>query len=232
MTYRRHRRIVQTFLAGVVNLSIFAAIIGTVGKTDFALPSYPILLFLAVISTFCITEGWLSSARYEVFCDSGMSNIDNILALATGILLFIVFVVSLLEYLLLASIGNDVLHIFACLAAFLGIYLRAASIRALGPAFTTLPKVLAGRKLVKKGAFRAIRHPSEAGLICISVGIICLMGSVAGAAIFLAFFLPTTYFRLKREEEHLIENYGRSYLDYIAAVPAVFPRSGFKANNR
>ena len=179
--------------------------------------------FLTVLSAFCIAECWEGSKKNEVIVCNRETYLDVILTGLTGGLLFLVFAISLGEHLVAPS-GIDIGPratgtVFACL----GIFLRVAAFRALGSAFVSLPQVRTGQRLIVKGPYSFLRHPSETGLMCISLGMVWMMGSTTGFFITVLLLLPISYLRVTREERVLTKNFEQAYVNYKNAVPGIIP---------
>jgi protein-S-isoprenylcysteine O-methyltransferase Ste14 len=113
--------------------------------------------------------------------------------LATGLALLAVHLGGLAEHLVRRTPG--VLAGAAVIA--LGVALRLAAIRALGPAFgsTTLPPP----RRITRGVYRAMRHPSELGLVLAAAGTALLLGSLLAAAITALVLVPLSLHRCAAE---------------------------------
>ncbi|OBG20605.1 isoprenylcysteine carboxylmethyltransferase family protein [Mycobacterium sp. 852002-51057_SCH5723018] len=78
--------------------------------------------------------------------------------------------------------------------------------------------------LVVRGPYRHVRNPMITGVLCILLGeaAITASGALLGwFAIFLAFQATAIRFW---EEPHLVQRYGREYVDYRRNVPRWIPR--------
>ena len=64
-----------------------------------------------------------------------------------------------------------------------GIWLRARAVDALGAGFTNRVRWTAGQRLVTGGIYARLRHPSEAGTLCLGLGGALLLGSGGDLAI-------------------------------------------------
>ncbi len=104
-----------------------------------------------------------------------------------------------------------------------GLLLRYGSIRWLGPMFTRFVQVLPDHKLVTNGPYRVVRHPAYTGLLIFFIG----MGSALGdwlSLLFLTFIPPIgIIYRIKVEEQALLEAFGEDYKAYMRRVKGLVP---------
>jgi protein-S-isoprenylcysteine O-methyltransferase Ste14 len=112
----------------------------------------------------------------------------------------------------------------ACLLG--GTLLRHAAIRALGDDFITEVSVSSSHRLVRRGIFRYLRHPSETGLLLAMFGVAVLLSSGIGLLYWLLILLPLALCRLRLEEAALRAVYGQAYAEYAARVGRLLPRLG------
>lgn len=105
-----------------------------------------------------------------------------------------------------------------------GVFMRLWSEYTLGRFFTYPVMVLKGHKLVRKGPYKYIRHPSYLGglLIVTSFGLVVQSwaGTIAAAVIV---SLAYTY-RIYLEENALRRNFGRKYDIYIKRTKKLIPK--------
>ena len=104
-----------------------------------------------------------------------------------------------------------------------GIFLRVWSFRTLGRYFTFTLQTSSDQPVITDGPYRAIRHPSYAGLLLIimAVGVfignwwslVCLTVAMAGGLVF----------RIRVEERALMQNLGESYRSYAATHRRLVP---------
>jgi protein-S-isoprenylcysteine O-methyltransferase Ste14 len=78
-----------------------------------------------------------------------------------------------------------------------GIILRVEAIRALGNQFVSDIRV--ERLIVRDGIYAWLRHPSEIGLLLIAIGSSLLLGSIFTAVAAAILLLPTSLWRMDRE---------------------------------
>jgi protein-S-isoprenylcysteine O-methyltransferase Ste14 len=104
-----------------------------------------------------------------------------------------------------------------------GLYLRIWSFHTLGRYFTLTVQTSGDQPVITNGPYRAIRHPSYAGMLLaiMAVGLfignwwslLCLTLAVAGGLAF----------RIRVEERALLENLGDSYRSYAATHKRLVP---------
>jgi protein-S-isoprenylcysteine O-methyltransferase Ste14 len=107
-----------------------------------------------------------------------------------------------------------------------GTALRWAAIRALWSYFTVNVSILEGQRVVRRGLYGKVRHPSYTGLLLRYMGLgLSFANWLSAALVFLPLLLATLY-RIKVEEAALREHFGEEYTSYARAtkrlVPGVF----------
>lgn len=104
-----------------------------------------------------------------------------------------------------------------------GLVVRIASVATLGGAFRTTVEIEAGQRLVDRGPYRWIRHPSYTGLVLITTG----YGVVSGVwpALVVAIVIPVAVLvrRIQVEEEALVSAMGDSYRRYQRRTKRLLP---------
>lgn len=145
------------------------------------------------------------------------------LAACTGASLLALFWLALFEH--VGRTTSPVVAISGGLLMALGICLRCVAIRALGPHFVSEVVVRSDQTLVRCGIYRFLRHPSEAGLLAISLGACLLLGSPMAATVWATIFLPLALVRMVLEDRQLRLAFGRDFETYCRTkriVPLVF----------
>ncbi len=84
-----------------------------------------------------------------------------------------------------------------------GIGLRAASMRALGPAFVSQTRPCSPGAWVRHGPYRWLRHPSELGLVAIATGLALGAGSAAAVGLVGLVVVPVVAVRTRIESREL-----------------------------
>jgi len=107
-----------------------------------------------------------------------------------------------------------------------GTALRWAAIRMLWSYFTVNVSILEGQRVVRRGLYGVVRHPSYAGLLLRYMGLGLSFANWASAALVFVPLLCATLYRIRVEEAALREHFGEEYATYARAtkrlVPSVF----------
>jgi protein-S-isoprenylcysteine O-methyltransferase Ste14 len=107
-----------------------------------------------------------------------------------------------------------------------GTALRRAAIRALWRYFTVSVTILEGQRVVRRGLYRIVRHPSYTGLLLRYLGLGLAFANWLSAALVFLPLLCATLYRIRVEESALREHFGEEYAAYARAtkrlVPGVF----------
>ena len=104
-----------------------------------------------------------------------------------------------------------------------GVSLRLASIRRLGPYFLNEVSLLPCHALVTTGVYSWLRHPSETGTLLLSLGAGILFESPLSLTIFSFILLPLVILRTKAEDQLLASEFQNDFKYYAQTVPALIP---------
>jgi protein-S-isoprenylcysteine O-methyltransferase Ste14 len=104
-----------------------------------------------------------------------------------------------------------------------GAALRAWSIVSLGRYFRREVTIEPGQRIVRRGPYRVLRHPSYTGLVLGLVGLGLAFGSWFGAAIVLLTVLVGLLPRIRVEERVLARAFGAEYTSYAASTWRLLP---------
>lgn len=96
----------------------------------------------------------------------------------------------------------------------IGVFLRFFSIMTLGKHFTPDIGVLEDKKLVTKGLYSKIRHPSYTGEIIAFLGLALVFQHIPSSIFIFVFPTIAFVYRAIVEEKKLIEEFGEEYLEY------------------
>jgi len=111
----------------------------------------------------------------------------------------------------------------ATIVILLGVALRAASLRALGGAYSVRLGTRAEQRLVRDGPYRFVRHPNYTALLIVACGIaLGLRSPLALAATFLV-WLPIVIVRIVREERLMVARFGDGYREYCQRTARLVP---------
>lgn len=115
------------------------------------------------------------------------------------------------------------IFLFGIISILLGVALRWFAIWKLGSYFTRDVAVSSNQEIVQRGPYRFIRHPAYSGTFLTMLGLGLAMtnwGSLI--ALLLCVFLGHFY-RVKIEEQALIDSIGEPYIDYMQRTKRFIP---------
>jgi len=208
----------------IVNLVLLTAPLFLLHHTDWLLTDLAIVLFLLLA-----TLSYLAEAT-AVLAAHGERSIDrraddaatNLIALSTGLGMLAVFWIGL-TFRTADSPTLGVTQWLGALMFVLGIAFRRSAIYDLGPFFVTAITVTQGQPLARGGIYRIVRHPSETGLLAIIYGASLLLLSFGGVIACSLIILPSSIWRMRREDRCLEQAFGEQFRDYSRQVKSVLP---------
>jgi protein-S-isoprenylcysteine O-methyltransferase Ste14 len=104
-----------------------------------------------------------------------------------------------------------------------GTVLRAWAILSLGRYFRREVTIETGQRIVRRGPYRVVRHPSYAGIFLIFAGFGLAFGSWVSAAVALLIVFVGLLPRIRVEERALAKAFGVDYTDYASSTARVLP---------
>jgi len=104
-----------------------------------------------------------------------------------------------------------------------GAVLRDWAILSLGRYFRREVTIEPGQRIVRRGPYRVLRHPSYAGIFLILAGFGLAFGSWVGAAVALLIIVVGMLPRIRVEERALAQAFGADYTDYANSTARVLP---------
>jgi protein-S-isoprenylcysteine O-methyltransferase Ste14 len=104
-----------------------------------------------------------------------------------------------------------------------GALLRAWAIVSLGRYFRREVTIEPGQRIVRRGPYRVLRHPSYAGIFLILAGFGLAFGSWVSAAAALLIVSVGMLPRIRVEERALAQAFGADYTDYAKSTARVLP---------
>jgi protein-S-isoprenylcysteine O-methyltransferase Ste14 len=104
-----------------------------------------------------------------------------------------------------------------------GVGLRWYAVRVLGRYFTTTVFIQSGQKVVEKGPYRYVRHPSYTGVLITLLGVGLALSNWASLAAIILIPLIGFGYRIAVEERALQEGLGRPYVDYMKRTRRLLP---------
>ena len=105
-----------------------------------------------------------------------------------------------------------------------GIALREWAIVTLGRFFRRVVMIQEGHRLVTRGPYRFVRHPSYTGALLALTGFGIALDSPVSAAALFVLSLVGYLARIKVEERALLEAFGEDYRDYARRTARLVPR--------
>jgi protein-S-isoprenylcysteine O-methyltransferase Ste14 len=104
-----------------------------------------------------------------------------------------------------------------------GTALRWAAIRALWDYFTLNVSILEGQRVVRRGPYRVVRHPSYTGLLLRYLGFGFAFANWLSAALVFLPLLAATLYRIRVEEAALGRHFGEEYAAYARETKRLVP---------
>jgi protein-S-isoprenylcysteine O-methyltransferase Ste14 len=104
-----------------------------------------------------------------------------------------------------------------------GVALRAWAILTLGRYFRREVTIEPGQRLVRRGPYRLLRHPSYAGLVLSFGGFGLAFGSWVGAAVAMLVIFAGMLPRIRVEERALARAFGPDYVNYANSTARMLP---------
>jgi len=174
----RRRRFLLSCVAAALNGGALTLVRGTI-DTAFA-------AFLMLVTLFCVIEGTLVD---EV--PRGDRNL-GVLATLTGLAVLATFVLAVMSHSFIIS---------GAIVMAAGIALRCAAVYTLGPRFVS--ELRSDAPLIRRGVYRWLDHPSEAGLLTLTLGACVLFRSMPALVVWVVAVVPLTIARVRIENEFL-----------------------------
>jgi protein-S-isoprenylcysteine O-methyltransferase Ste14 len=121
-------------------------------------------------------------------------------------------------------IGNyRPIFIGAIITIIIGLIIRWTAILQLKKAFTIDVAIAHDHKIKKDGLYKIIRHPSYLGLILEFFGFSLMFNSWSSAFIITMPLLFALIYRMKIEEELLVNTFGSDYQEYMKKTKRLLP---------
>ncbi len=145
----------------------------------------------------------------------------------SGLFIFFMIFLSIITAIVFASAGIANLPTWffypGIIVMILGIIFRQWSIAILGKFFSGTVGTQKGQKVVEKGPYKYIRHPSYTGALLILIGIGLALQSL-GAVIILVLLFSLAYgYRIYVEEKLLTSELGYPYIEYKKRTKKLIP---------
>lgn len=105
----------------------------------------------------------------------------------------------------------------------LGVVVRQWAIAVLGRFFTLTVKVAEDHRVIDKGPYRVIRHPSYTGVLITFMGLGFAVQSAGALLVLLALYGLSFGYRMSVEERTLQAELGKDYRDYMRRTKRIIP---------
>jgi len=105
----------------------------------------------------------------------------------------------------------------------LGIAVRQWAIAVLGRFFSLNVRVVEDHRVVDKGPYRLVRHPSYTGVLITFIGISLAVQSFAALLVLLTVFTISFGYRMRVEEKTLLTELGDNYANYMKRTKRIIP---------
>ncbi|TMI39062.1 isoprenylcysteine carboxylmethyltransferase family protein, partial [Candidatus Bathyarchaeota archaeon] len=105
----------------------------------------------------------------------------------------------------------------------LGIVIRQYAIAVLGRFFSLTVRVAEDHKVVDRGPYKLVRHPSYTGVLVTFLGLGLAVQSWAAILTLLIVFTVAYGYRMRVEEKTLISQLGEDYLNYMKRTKRLIP---------
>ena len=105
----------------------------------------------------------------------------------------------------------------------LGVVVRQWAIAVLGRFFTLTVKVAEDHKVIDKGPYRVIRHPSYTGVLITFIGLGLAVQSAGALLVLVALYGISFGYRMSVEERTLLTELGKEYGDYMKRTKRIIP---------
>ena len=119
--------------------------------------------------------------------------------------------------------GSAGLSVTGPIVMWAGLVLRVWAIVVLGRSFRTTVEVDPGQRVVDRGPYRWVRHPSYTGILLLMAGLGLVYGNWLALAVLLLLPAGVLIHRIFVEEAVLTEVIGRAYTDYAARTKRLVP---------
>ncbi len=120
--------------------------------------------------------------------------------------------------------GGNVLGLVGIALMLTGILIRWTAIFTLGPYFTRTVNILEGHRIVRKGLYKYLRHPSYTGYLLGNMGLGVALSNWLSVVIIFVPILAASLYRISVEERALLESFGDEYFEYAKGTKRLLPK--------
>ena len=135
----------------------------------------------------------------------------------------LVLIVATAEYIIQDRTLTPLPFTLGLIVAIASFVLRRAAINGLGRFWSTQIEMRSNHEMVTSGPFQWVRHPTYLSMYLELLAILLLLNSYVGALLIVFILTPALLYRIRLEEQALIEKFGDSYRDYINSTPMLIP---------
>ena len=105
----------------------------------------------------------------------------------------------------------------------LGVLVRQWAIAVLGRFFSLSVRVVEDHRVVMKGPYRLVRHPSYTGVLITFIGLALAVQSLGALLVLLGVFSLSYGYRIRVEEKTLLSELGEDYASYMKRTKRLIP---------
>src|SRR5437879_4206092 len=105
----------------------------------------------------------------------------------------------------------------------LGVVIRQWAIAVLGRFFSFHVRVVEDHRVIDKGPYRLVRHPSYSGVLITFIGLSLAVQSLGALLVLLSVFVVSYGYRMRVEEKALLAELGEDYSNYMKRTKRLIP---------
>src|SRR5256885_12077305 len=105
----------------------------------------------------------------------------------------------------------------------LGVLVRQWAIAVLGRFFSLTVRVAEDHRVIDKGPYRLVRHPSYSGVLITFIGLSLAVQSLGALLVLLSVFVVSYGYRMRVEEKALLAELGEDYSNYMKRTKRLIP---------
>ncbi len=105
----------------------------------------------------------------------------------------------------------------------LGVFVRQWAIAVLGRFFSLTVRVAEDHRVIDKGPYRLVRHPSYTGVLITFIGLSLAVQSLGALLVLLGVFVVSYGYRMRVEEKTLLSELGEDYANYMKRTKRLIP---------
>jgi protein-S-isoprenylcysteine O-methyltransferase Ste14 len=149
---------------------------------------------------------------------------DVAILIAGGIIFFSGVLVTALDFVMIQRMVYrfDLVSLAGLILLLIGSALRVQARRTLGRYFSPVVRILPDRKLIKYGIYKHLRHPGYLGELLLYFSVPLIFRSLYGFLV-MVFLIPFVLYRMRVEEQVLLEKFGDEYRDYMRNSKKLIP---------